>query len=93
MNKFIAEVIRYLNAFIGFAIIGVGVVGGTAVSVQDKTPWAFFAVVIVSILLATLVCGIIAMISDMRMLLREIRDRLGEPYKAAPTDAGRRQPT
>ena len=77
MNKFLAEALAKLNAvfavglIILFSFVGLGVFASEGIS----GTFGFLVGAVVGVVVATVVCGTVSTISDMREILMEIRDQ------------------
>lgn len=82
MNAFLAQLFAFLNAVVGFLIVAVGVLVGYAV-LTDRTINGFsfgqaaplaIAAVIGAVVMAVLLCGLIALLAEIERHLREMKE-------------------
>lgn len=77
MNRFLADLTGALNAFLGLCLILVG----AALGALSPIELGVFGGALVGLLIATVLCGFIAQLADMRRLLKEIRDQGKRPIQ------------
>ena len=82
MNAFFAQLSGFLNAVIGFLIVtfgvlvGIGLVKGheiNGISLQEAAPMAITTAAMVAIVIAVLLCGLIALLAEIERNLREMK--------------------
>ena len=84
MNAFLARVASFINALVGLAIITAGAAAaiGLSVSEPSEVPGLFMGlkssaagviVFLMSIIIAALVCGLVAYLSEIERHLREMK--------------------
>ena len=76
MNRFLADAVSALNAILACAIILVGLLAGLAASNQSGGSFIMVATILGSILVSVLVCGLLALVIDIRNSNREIVELL-----------------
>ena len=81
MNRFLADLTGALNAFVGLCLILVGAALGAAYSPIQSKLLGLLGGALGGLLLATVLCGFIAQLADMRRLLKEIRDQGKRPIQ------------
>ena len=84
MNGFLARVASFINALVGLAIITAGAAAAIGLSVSEpseipglfmglKSSAAGLIVFLMSIIIAALVCGLVAYLSEIERHLREMK--------------------
>ncbi len=72
MNEFLASVVGALNAIIAFVILGAGVLGALAALSQQNGVLLAVGCIVGALFAAVLVCGVLALVIDIRNSNREI---------------------
>ena len=100
MNAFLAQLFSFLNALVGFLIVITGVLVGYALmtgstingyNFGEAAPAAIFSVT-VAILIAVLMCGLIALLAEIERHLRELKELQTESNKYKKTISERVEP-
>jgi len=100
MNAFLAQLFSFLNALVGFLIVAAGILIGYALitestingyKLSEAAPAAVFSVV-GAILIAVLMCGLIALLAEIERHLRELKELQTESNKYKKTISERVEP-
>ena len=82
MNAFLAQLSGFLNTVIGFLIVTFGVLVGISlvkgheingISLQEAAPIATATAAMVAIVIAVLLCGLIALLAEIKRNLQEMK--------------------
>lgn len=101
MNAFLAQLFAFLNAVVGFLIVAFGVLVGYAV-LTDRTINGFsfgqaaplaIAAVIGAVIIAVLLCGLIALLAEIERHLREMKESNLERLKQMKDTSNKSEPS